>query len=120
MLSQASFAHEINVPNYVGGLNNPDSFVEFALDAPKTGTYRLTIGYANGTSAPSRLSLTTGSVPARPVTFAPTGGWFSAPNPMTSEKTVTIPITLQEGVNTVRFGKSDGFVELDYVTLNYP
>jgi len=116
----AEFAHEINVPNYVGGINNPDSFVEFALDAPKTGAYSLTIGYANGTVAISRLSLTIGSALAHPVSFAPTGGWLSAPNPMASEKTLTIPITLQEGVNTVRFGKSDGSVELDYVTLNYP
>ena len=114
----ALFAHEINVPNYVGGLNALGSYVELAIDAPKTGSYRLAISYANGTAAVSRLNLTLNGIPASPVSFAPTGGWLGAPNPMNLEKRVSIPISLREGVNQVRLQKSVGFVEMDYVRLS--
>ena len=105
--------------NYVSGLNNSDSYVEFAIDAPSAGTYQLTVGYANGTGGSSTLALSVGGAGQGAVNFPNTGGWLSAADPRTTERTVTFPITLSGGVNTVRLQKGNGYVELDYVKLGY-
>lgn len=105
--------------DFVGSINNADSFVEFAIDAPVAGTYTLTVGYANGTGGNSALALSVGGAGQGSVNFPPTGGWLSAPDPRTTERTVSVPVTLAGGVNTVRLQKANGYVELDYAKLGY-
>jgi polygalacturonase len=95
-----------NTTNAVG------SFAEWKVDAPAAGTYNLTFGWANGTTADrtSTVSLN-GAVIATPA-FAPTGAW-------TTWTTTTVPATLTAGVNAIRVTgtTSGGAPNLDYVDV---
>lgn len=114
------FDAEIDVPDYVGGINNSDSYVEFAIDAPKVGTYRVEVHYANGTTDVSTHQVLVNGFVQASASYPPTGGWFSASDPRTSEGISRIAIELNQGVNPVRFQKGTGYAELSYLTLHLP
>ncbi len=114
-----SFVDEYILPDYIGGLNNYDSYVEYAIDAPRGGTYSLNIAYGNGLGdAVDNLIVNT--MPVSAVTLPTTGGFLSPADPRTVEKVVTVPVTLNQGVNRVRLQKETNFAEFDYVTLTLP
>jgi hypothetical protein len=108
------------IPTFVGQINNADSAVEFALDAPVDGTYRLTIGYGNGTTSTSTHLVLVGGVQQAVAEYAPTMGWLSTPTLDDAEGTTSVLVTLKTGVNAVTLQKGTGYAELDYVTLGLP
>lgn len=114
------FRDMINVPNYVGSIDQTDSWVEFQVEAPKTGTYTFQVGYANGTTSNSTHSVSVNGTPAGSVTYVPTGGWLgSIADPNTVRKTVNVTVSLNAGMNTIRLTKGTGYAELEYAYLYY-
>lgn len=110
-----------SLPDYVGGINNADSSVDFAIDAPAAGSYTLSIGYANATGSVSTHTVTVNGQSQGIATYQPTTAWLSSPAQDQVEKLETIPVTLAAGVNHVVLGKGTGYAELDdYVTLGVP
>lgn len=102
---------------YVGQIDFADSYVEFVVNVPTTGTYSMEIGYGNGTSNTSTHQLSVNGHSIATVGYAPTGGWiFSVPN-FGTRKTVTVNVNLSAGTNTIRFTKGSSYAELDYVEL---
>jgi hypothetical protein len=104
---------------YVAQINNLDSYVDFTVNAPVGGTYRMTIHYANGTKVDSQQGLSVNGGPFTFVTYPVTQGWglFGL---------VSVDVQLQEGINHIRLAKGDpsfglavGFAELDCIDLAY-
>ena len=113
-----SYLDEYILSDYVGGINNYDSYVEFNINAPKNGTYNLNISYANGISGADAVDDLYVNGAGEPSVLLPyTGSFTGGVDPRTAEKIVTIPVTLNEGLNTVRLQKDSNYAELDYVTL---
>ena len=108
------------LPTFVGGINSADSAVQFAIDAPVDGTYRLTIDYANGTTTPSTHGVLVGGVQQTIAQYAPTTGWLSTPAQDTAAGTTSVLVTLKTGVNQLTLQKGVGYAELDDVTLGLP
>lgn len=95
----------------VGHIDYTDSFVEFnQVFVPKAGIYGLTIRYGNGMGANSTHTITVNGNPAGSVTYPNTGwdNWTS----------VTMQVTLNAGMNTIRLAKGNLYAELDYIELN--
>ena len=104
---------------YVAQINNLDSYVDFTVNAPVGGTYRMIIHYTNGTKADSQQGLSVNSGPFMFVTYPPTQGWglFGL---------LDVNVQLQNGVNHIRLAKGDpsfglavGYAELDCIDLEY-
>jgi hypothetical protein len=104
---------------YVAQINNLDSYVDFTVNAPVGGTYRLIIHYTNGTRVDSQQGLSVNSGPFTFVTYPATQGWglFGL---------LDVNVQLQNGVNHIRLAKGDpsfglavGFAELDCIDLEY-
>ena len=107
--------------NSVGGINSTDSYVNFTVMAPTSGSYFLTVAYANGGSAGTHL-LTVNGVSAGSVPYAVTGGWFgggwlSGANPNSVRRFSTVPVSLNAGLNAIQLGKGNNFAELDYLNI---
>ncbi len=111
-----SFQSEYILPDYVGGLNGYDAYVEFAVDAPRSGTYNLNVAYGNGLGD-AVDNLIVNQMPVGAVTLPATGSFLFPGDPRLAEKVVTVPVTLNEGINRVRLQKQTNFAELDYVAL---
>ena len=100
-------------------INNLDSYVDFTVNAPVGGTYRMTIHYTNGTKVDSQQGLSVNRGPFTFVTYPPTQGWglFGL---------LDVNVQLQNGVNHIRLAKGDpsfglavGYAELDCIDLEY-
>ncbi len=117
-----SFYEEYILPDFVGAINNYDSYVEFNIDAPATGSYNLNLAYADGIAGQNAIfNLYVNTSGQGSVNLPPTGGWLGDPHdPRIYEKQANIPVVLNQGRNTVRLQKSDGYAELDFVTLSLP
>ncbi|MEW2522842.1 hypothetical protein [Actinacidiphila alni] len=76
----------------MGGIDHPDSAVDFAVTAPAAGTYRFTVGYANGTTAAATHRVTVGGSPQGSTSCQPTGSWFDTDRQDTTEGTGTLPV----------------------------
>lgn len=113
--NKSMFPGEFMLPNYVGGINAADAYVEFLLDAPQAGPYELQVAYANGLGAATH-ALTVNGQAIGNVNYPSTGGWLG-PNPRTNRALTTIPVTLKQGLNVVRLTKGSNYAELDYVAL---
>lgn len=112
------FASEIITPNYVGGIGFTDSYVDFSARVPVNGYYMLTIAYANGGSSTATHLLSVNGVSRGSVAYAPTGGSLGrSGGPNAVRKTVTVPIRLNEGLNSIRLQKGNNSAELDYITV---
>ena len=103
---------------FVGNIDYSDSYVEYNVNVPSTGTYSMEIGYANGTSANSTHSLSVNGGASTTVTYPTTGGWTKVyfPNNGT-RKVMTQNVNLIAGSNTIRFTKATSYAELDYIQL---
>jgi hypothetical protein len=104
-------------PDYVGGIDHPDSSVEFAVTAPAAGTYRFTVGYANGTTAPATHQVQVDGVPQGALSYPPTGSWLDTARQDAAEGTAGVTLTLAAGVHRIRLLKGDGYAELDWGAL---
>jgi hypothetical protein len=87
---------------YVGGIDHADSTVAFTVNAPTTGIYTMTARYANGTgTAGATHTLIVNGQSQGSVTYPyTTAGWSP-----TELRTTTRRVLLQQGTNTITFGK---------------
>lgn len=116
---QAEIGHaKINTNNnrasggsYVGEIDYPDSYVLFnSIEVPAAGTYNMDIWFANGgdyTAATGKV-LVNGEEQLVKLQGTQNWGRFMA---------IPLTVNLQEGTNTIKFMKSEGFYELDYVVV---
>ncbi|MGI5183338.1 CBM35 domain-containing protein [Dactylosporangium sp. CA-152071] len=104
-------------PDKVGGIDLPDSAVEFAVEAPMTGTYRLEVGYANGTTTTSTHQMYVNGAAAGTVSYPSTGAWFDGPTQDRAGRVAPVTVQLNAGTNRIRLQKGVGYAELDYAEL---
>lgn len=112
------YEYESIIPDFVGGINSTSANVTFAIDAPQAGTYLLAVNYANnsgGNDAVDDVFVNGNNIGQ--ITLPFTGSWTSAEDPRLAEKTATMQITLNEGVNEVRLQKNSQYAELDFATI---
>ncbi|MFI2346002.1 glycosyl hydrolase family 28 protein [Streptomyces sp. NPDC019443] len=95
----------VNTANAVG------AYVEWTVNATTAGTADLILAYANGTTTARPMDITVNGVTVAVASpFAGTGAW-------TSWRTVTLPVALKAGANTVRATATaaSGAPNLDYL-----
>lgn len=93
----------------VGRLDHEDSWVQFDVFAPVTGTYSLQSRYANQSPGPVGHELTVnGGVPISVVYPADRAGQW---------RTATIRTELKAGWNNIRLRHQKGSAELDYLEI---
>lgn len=102
---------------YVGYIENA-SYVEFTVDGvPSAGSYTLEVGYFNGNGASASQSVSVNGGSSTLMTVPSTGGWGGDCPNFGTRRITTVPVTLRQGSNTVRFTASGANVELDYVEV---
>jgi hypothetical protein len=95
----------VNTANAVG------VYVEWTVNATTAGTADIVLAYANGTTTARPMDITVNGVTVAAASpFAGTGAW-------TSWRTVTLPVALKVGANTVRATATtaSGAPNLDYL-----
>ena len=109
---------------YVGNINNSDSYVEFNVTVPQAGVYPVAVYYDNastdayGFPAFATHQIVVNGETGSPVTiyYAPTNGWANfSPNYAASAF-----VTLNAGENTVQFNHATNYAELDKIELIIP
>lgn len=110
------------VKNSVGGINNTDSYVSFAVTAPVAGLYQLSVAYANGGASSATHLLTVNGVTVGAVNYTATGGWFgggwlTGANPVSVRRFSNATVSLLAGVNYIQLGKGNNYAELDYISV---
>ncbi|RYD21047.1 MAG: hypothetical protein EOP88_12830, partial [Verrucomicrobiaceae bacterium] len=113
------YANMFMVPDFAGGINDPDSYVEFSVEVPVAGDYGLEVTYGNGTGGNAVNSVTVNGTVRGNITCVPTGGWLSAAGgPVSKRRKVKTVQALTAGWNTVKIQKVSGFAELDFMTVS--
>ncbi len=102
---------------FVGNIDNNDSSVTFSVYAPAAGTYKMDVGYANGTNATSTHTLTINGQAQDAVSYPTTGGWTANVPNFGTRQMVTVSVNLKQGDNTIVLGKGNGYAELDYIEV---
>ncbi len=98
---------------YIGGLNNTGDYVQFAVNVPTSGEYRLAVNYANATSGVSKLDVLVNGTKKFTAPFGRTEAWGTF-----SRNLQYLPVTLNSGNNTIRLQRDNtGYVEIDYADL---
>jgi hypothetical protein len=109
---------------YVGRIDNntdmrTDSFVDFLVNVPSTGTYTMNIDYANGTGQTATQGLAYNGGGWQTVSYPPTTGWGNL------NGSVNVTVNLHAGYNMIRLAKGApsfaggvGYAELDKITLS--
>jgi lysophospholipase L1-like esterase len=93
----------------VGYLNYPDSYLEYSVTVPRTGSYRMYVHGADGMGTPCRQKLTVNGEPQGDLGFTDVG-W--------DEWSITgATLSLRAGQNTVRLTQSVCSVEIDAIDL---
>ena len=119
-VNDATISTSHYVPNYVGGINNTDSYVEFSIETPRTGNYTLTIGYANGTGSNATHLLSINGTPSGNVTYPATKGWLADARTLLANRgSASATLALESGRNAVRLTKGNGYAELDFILLSF-
>ncbi len=99
---------------WVGSGNGASGTLTFTkVGVPSAGTYPVTIAYSDGTSGTTGRSatITVNGTVVTTYTFAPTGGW-------TTPGTVSIPLALQAGNNTIELSNSSAYApDFDALTV---
>lgn len=99
----------------VGHIDNDDSYVEFSVFTPATGSHTLTVRYGNGSlnsagsPASSSHRLTVNGTAAGEVRY-PYTGWDNW-------QYTAVSVDLHEGWNTIRLGKGELYAELDSIEV---
>jgi hypothetical protein len=83
---------------------------------PVAGSNLLTTAFANGGASTATHLLSVNGVNAGSLSYAPTGGWFSnaSGNPNSVRKTVTLPVNLRAGTNTIQLAQGNNYAELEH------
>ncbi|MFB6551248.1 GDSL-type esterase/lipase family protein [Streptomyces sp. NPDC056405] len=90
-----------------GHIDHADSYLEYTINAPYTGGYRMYVRAGNGMGTRCGHLLTVNGEPAGTVTH-PSMGW--------DEWTMTgVDVRLRQGSNTLRFAKGDCYAEIDAI-----
>jgi hypothetical protein len=109
--------------SYVGGIDGSgdarsDSFVDFLVDVPTSGSYSMAVRYANGGPTTSTQGLAYDGGAFTTISYPRTGAWGSPTG------RVSVPLQLTAGRHVVRlakgapgFGGGVGYAELDSITL---
>lgn len=109
-ISHAAIASQASASNgqKVGYIDYADSFVEFRVNVPSSGTYTLRTLYSNGWGSSSHNISVNGGAPFSQ-SYANNGVdvWTAA----------TTTVNLNAGTNTIRFTKGAQFTELDYIEV---
>jgi hypothetical protein len=84
----------------IGNLYLGGALTFTGVNTPKAGTYQLNIAYTTGD--PRSVNVSTNGGPAATVAFPPSGGW-------STPATLTIPVQLKAGTNTITFDSGSGY-----------
>jgi hypothetical protein len=90
----------------IGNINNAGSYVQFTVRVPAAGSYTLNVRYDNGYGSAATHNVSVNGGTASSISYPTTVDWGRF---AWAQKTVT----LNAGVNTVRFTKGTNFAELD-------
>ncbi|MCQ2416942.1 MAG: dockerin type I domain-containing protein [Oscillospiraceae bacterium] len=95
--------------------NVADSFVEFRVFAPSSGTYELTIHTANGSTVNRSMSVSANGSAPKSIDFNSTGTWT------TWSDITTSVMLMKEGMNTIRFQSEteQGGPNIDYIIIQH-
>jgi hypothetical protein len=104
-------------PDLVGGIDGATSSVEFTVDAPKAGDYRIEVGYGNGTASAATHNVLVNGGAQGVIRYETTGAWLTGPRQDQIEKRATATVRLNAGSNKVMLRKGDGYAELDYLSV---
>ncbi|WP_433061224.1 CBM35 domain-containing protein [Dactylosporangium sp. CS-033363] len=104
-------------PDFVGGIDYADSSVGFVVDAPADGTYRIEVGYNNGTGAGATHAIAVDGNAQGTIAYAPTGHWFDTAAQDANEGLATATVTLRAGANRIVLTRATGYAELDFLRL---
>lgn len=94
----------------VGNINNSGSYVQFTVRVPAAGSYTLNVRYDNGYGSAATHNVSVNGGSASSISYPRTVDWGRF---AWAQKTVT----LNAGVNTIRFTKGTNFAELDQLQL---
>jgi len=94
----------------VGNINNPGSYVQFTVRVPTTGSYTLNVRYDNGYGSAATHNVSVNGGTASSISYPVTHDWGRYG---WAQKTVTLNV----GVNTIRFTKGANFAELDQLQV---
>ncbi|MFD4668732.1 CBM35 domain-containing protein [Lentzea sp. NPDC058450] len=108
------------IPDYVAGLDQNGSQVEFTVDAPVGGTYVLEVGYGNGTPSTSDHSVLVNGTERAVVSYPPSGSWLDSQSHDRATKVTSVRVPLNTGANKVVLRKRTGFAELDWLAVRLP
>ncbi|GAA1419190.1 CBM35 domain-containing protein [Catellatospora coxensis] len=104
-------------PDLVGGIDLAESAVEFTVDAPVAGSYRLTVGYGNGLPGTATHRVLVDGVERATVSYPSTGAWLTGPRQDQVLRRAEVTVPLPAGRHRVRLAKGDGYAELDWLTV---
>ncbi|NUR72434.1 MAG: carbohydrate-binding protein [Hamadaea sp.] len=96
---------------FCNGTNAVGAAAQFTLTAAASGTFTITIGYANGTTTGRPADIVVnGSVAQSASAFDPTGAW-------STWATKTVSVSLAAGSNTIRLSPTTaaGLANIDYL-----
>lgn len=93
-----------------GYINNADSSVGFHISVPVAGTYTVRVTYSNATGSTSSHTLSINGASPSTVSYAATTDWGT-------DAQTTVTAQLNAGNNTITFGHSSGFAELDCIDI---
>ena len=94
----------------VGNINFANSTVTFTVKAPTAGSYTVNVRYANGTGATSSHAVSVNGGTATSLSYPKTADWGRY---LWAQFTAT----LNAGNNTIRFGYSGTYAELDQIQV---
>ncbi|MEV4940558.1 hypothetical protein [Streptomyces zaomyceticus] len=104
-------------PDYVGGIDRSGASVEFTVGAPRSGSYLLDVGYANGTPDPADHVVTVDGAAAGRIAMPSTAAWLDTERQDAVARGATLRVTSHEDLNRVRLAKGTGYAELDWLAL---
>jgi GH43 family beta-xylosidase len=112
LVNKAKIANHPTASNgqKVGNVDYEDSYVEYRIDVPKSARYDLDITYSNGTDSVSTHQLSVNGELVGSIDYQNVG-W-------NNWKTTSTEIHVEEGINTIRFSKAEGFAELDHIVFS--
>lgn len=110
--NDASLVSHVQAANgsKVGNINNAGSYVQFSVKVPAAGSYTLNVRYDNGYTAAGTHNVSVNGGSASSISYPRTVDWGRY---AWAQKTVT----LNAGVNTIRFTKGTNFAELDQLQV---
>ncbi len=100
---------------FCNGTNSANSYAQFTVSAPASGTATLSVRFANGTTTARAVSVIVNGTTVTTATFEGTSTWTGW-----TTKTLTVPVVA--GSNTIRLNPTAaaGLPNIDYLDANVP